>query len=245
MSTSISIEKLVSIDKLENSNNYHLWKFKVQLVLEERDLFGVVDGSESNSDNEEVKAAEWLKKDKKARVTICLALSDSVLTMVRDSQTAKQVWDKLSSVFENKNLVNRLLMKRRFLTIRMNEGEKVQTHLNLVKSMSEQLIAIGVQVSQEDLIMTLLMSLPTSYEHLITALDSVKSDELTFDYVSAKIISYDMRRQSNQFNSTDESAFPVMSNGTNRPNYQHNPKPFNQHNSNSIQCLLQTVRAHY
>ena len=38
MSTGVSIEKL-------DGTNYHVCKFKMQLVLEDKELFGVIDGT--------------------------------------------------------------------------------------------------------------------------------------------------------------------------------------------------------
>src|ERR1700716_3904432 len=103
--TGVSIEKLDGI-------NYHVWKFKMQLILEDKDLFGVIDGSEVKPEKGDA-SAEWVKRDKKARVTICLAMSDSILATVRSCDTALGVWDKLASVFESKSLVNRLFMRRK------------------------------------------------------------------------------------------------------------------------------------
>ena len=40
MSTGVSIEKL-------DGTNYHVWKFKMQLVLEDKELFGVIDGTDA------------------------------------------------------------------------------------------------------------------------------------------------------------------------------------------------------
>jgi len=45
-----------------------------------------------------------VKRDKKARVTICLALSDSILATVRSCETALSVWEKLASIFESKSV---------------------------------------------------------------------------------------------------------------------------------------------
>src|ERR1700755_560532 len=99
MSTGVSIEKL-------DGTNYHVWKFKMQLVLEDKELFGVIDGTDVKTEG----SVEWVKRDKKARVTICLALSDSILATVRSCDTALSVWEKLASIFESKSLVNRLFV---------------------------------------------------------------------------------------------------------------------------------------
>jgi len=48
MSTGVSIEKL-------DGTNYHVWKFKMQLVLEDKELFGVIDGTDVKAEG----SAEW------------------------------------------------------------------------------------------------------------------------------------------------------------------------------------------
>ena len=204
MSINMSGATGVSIEKLDGTN-YHVWKFKMQLILEDKELYGVIDGSDVKSEKAEG-AADWAKRDKKARVTICLALSDSVLATVRSCDTAVSVWEKLASVFESKSLVNRLFMRRKLLTMKMGEGDALGTHINSIKTLAEQLAAIGAQISEEDLVMTLLMSLPPSYEHFITALESVSESELTYDYVVAKLLNYDLRKKENGAASSGESA---------------------------------------
>ncbi len=199
MSTGVSIEKL-------DGTNYHVWKFKMQLVLEDKELFGFIDGTDVKAEG----SAEWVKRDKKARVTICLALSDSILAAVRSCETALSVWEKLASIFESKSLVNRLFMRRKLLTMKMSEGDALSTHINSIKTLSEQLAAVGAQVSEEDLVMTLLMSLPSSYEHFITALESVSESELTYDYVVAKLMNYDLRKKENGAPSSNEAALVMQ-----------------------------------
>src|SRR4029078_5287093 len=168
--------------------------------------FGVIDGTDVKAEG----SAEWVKRDKKARVTICLALSDSILATVRSCETALSVWEKLASIFESKSLVNRLFMRRKLLTMKMSEGDALSTHINSIKTLSEQLAAVGAQVSEEDLVMTLLMSLPSSYEHFITALESVSESELTYDYVVAKLMNYDLRKKESGAPSSNESALVMQ-----------------------------------
>src|ERR1700712_3274149 len=206
--SSVNMSTGVSIERLDGSN-YHVWKFKMQLILEDKDLYGVIDGTDVKPEKAE-SVAEWVKRDKKARVTICLAVSDSTLATVRSCDTAKSVWDKLASVFESKSLVNRLFMRRKLLTMKMSEGDALSVHINSIKTLSEQLAAIGAQISEEDLVMTLLMSLPTSYEHFITALESVNESELTYDYVVAKLLNFDLRKKENGAPSSVESALVMQ-----------------------------------
>ncbi len=46
-------------------------------------------------------------------------------------------------------------------------------HINKVKALADQLACLEVPVKDEDVVMTLLESLPPSYEYLITALETL------------------------------------------------------------------------
>ena len=80
---SSSTSSIHSIDKL-NGSNYHAWKFKIQMVLIDKDIWDVIDGSEEEPMAESSVAASgaWNKKDKKALATICLSVTDSELVYV-------------------------------------------------------------------------------------------------------------------------------------------------------------------
>src|SRR5688572_26736591 len=67
------------INKFDGTN-FHTWKFKMQMVLEERELWDVVSGEvklehcQTESDQ-----AMYRKKSRKAMAIICLAMEDSQL----------------------------------------------------------------------------------------------------------------------------------------------------------------------
>ena len=65
------------IDKFDGSN-FHVWKFKMQMVLEDRDLWdvtcGVVKPEHCLTADDQ---ATYKRKARKAFVIICLAMEDS------------------------------------------------------------------------------------------------------------------------------------------------------------------------
>ena len=70
----------------------------------------------------------------------------------------------------------------------MQEGEDVFDHINHVKALADQLVRMEVIVRDGDTVMTLLESLPPSYEYLNTALETKVREEITMDYVTAQLI---------------------------------------------------------
>ncbi|KAF1316242.1 Integrase catalytic core protein, partial [Globisporangium splendens] len=182
------------INKFEGTN-FHAWKFKMQMVLEERDLWEVVSGEvKLEHCVSEMDQATFKRKSRKAMAIICLAMEDSQLPLVRSSSGAHDAWSKLEDHFEKKSLANKLFLRRRFFTTMMEEGDDVLAHINKVKTLAEQLDAVGAPVSEEDLVITLLGSLSESYQFLITALES-RSDTLTWELVTSRLLHEDMKRK--------------------------------------------------
>ena len=63
--------------------NFHLWKFKMQLVLEDKDIWGIVKGDEVEPTAEgttETQRRQFQRREKKAFATTCLSLGDEQLS---------------------------------------------------------------------------------------------------------------------------------------------------------------------
>lgn len=66
-------------------------------------------------------------------------------------------------------------------------------HLKQMKGLTDQLGAIGAVIEEEDQIVTLLGSLPSSYATIVTALET-KLDNLTLQFVQQALINEEQKR---------------------------------------------------
>ncbi|CEG43591.1 gag-pol polyprotein [Plasmopara halstedii] len=121
-------------------------------------------------------------------------MEDSQLPLVRSSSGAHDAWSRLEGHFEKRNLANKLFLHRRFFTTMMEEGDDVLEHINKLKTLAEQLDAVGAPVSEDDLVITFLRSISDSYQFLITALES-RADTLTWELVTSRLLHEDMKRK--------------------------------------------------
>uniref|UniRef100_A0AAV1T0R4 Retrovirus-related Pol polyprotein from transposon TNT 1-94-like beta-barrel domain-containing protein n=1 Tax=Peronospora matthiolae TaxID=2874970 RepID=A0AAV1T0R4_9STRA len=121
-------------------------------------------------------------------------MEDSQLPLVRSAENAYDAWSRLEGHYEKKSLANTLFLRRRFFTTMMREGDDKLEHINKLKTLAEQLDAVGAPVSEDDLVITLLSSLSESYQFLITALES-RSDSLTWDLVTSRLMHEDLKRK--------------------------------------------------
>uniref|UniRef100_H3H9W0 Integrase catalytic domain-containing protein n=1 Tax=Phytophthora ramorum TaxID=164328 RepID=H3H9W0_PHYRM len=178
-----------------NGTNFHTWKFKMQMVLEERELWEVTSGEvKLEHCTTTADQATFKRKSRKALAIICLAMEDSQLPLVRSAKDAHDAWSRLEGHFEKKSLANKLFLRRRFFTTMMDEGDDVLEHINKLKTLAEQLDAVGAPVSEDDLVITLLGSLSESYQFLITALES-RADSLSWELVTSRLLHEDMKRK--------------------------------------------------
>lgn len=182
------------INKFDGTN-FHTWKFKMRMVLEERDLWEVTSGEiKLEHCTTALDQSTFKRKSRKALAIICLAMEDSQLPLVRSAKDAYDAWSRMEGHFEKKSLANKLFLRRRFFTTMMGEGDDVLEHINKVKTLAEQLDAVGAPVSEDDLVITLLASLSESYQFLITALES-RADSLTWELVTSRLLHEDLKRK--------------------------------------------------
>ena len=98
----------IEIEKF-NGQSFELWNLKMEDLLVDKDQWIVVDlGTKPTGVSDE----EWKKLDRKAKSTIRLCVSDSVLLNVTGEATAKALWDKLGTLYQSKSLVNKLFMQK-------------------------------------------------------------------------------------------------------------------------------------
>jgi hypothetical protein len=140
--------------------------------------------------------------DRKAKSTIRLCLSDSVLLNVSEEATAKDLWEKLGKLYQSKSLVNKLFLRKKLYNLRMRDGDSVAEHLNAFNTVVSQLVSIDIKISDEDKCISLLCSLPYSWDSLVVAIGS-NTTSLKFEEVVSSLLSEEMRRKNMEGHSTD------------------------------------------
>ncbi len=70
----------------------------------------------------------------------------------------------------------------------MQEGKDLLDHIDKVKALEDQFASLKVPVEDENVVIDLLESLPTSYDYLITALETLNLKDLTIEFMMAKLL---------------------------------------------------------
>ncbi|CAI7839154.1 unnamed protein product [Closterium sp. NIES-53] len=186
--------------------NYSAWKFKFQVLMMERGLWGFFDGTEKKSDDESSIAA-WKKKDQKAFATLIsrigINLVSSVRMCIKLEASAHEAWKRLETIHVNKTLHGKILARNAFYTVKMRAGESMHEYATRVEELGETFMDLGGTVTEEDWILTLLCGLPKEWSTVITTLDSMQ-DTWTKEMVVGRLLHEESRRR--QFANESEGA---------------------------------------
>lgn len=181
----------MSTDKLEvhrfDGKDFYLWKFQMKIFLLGQELWGYVDGSIAKP-AEAAPAAEWTKKDHRAMMFLTQALARSQLSYVVNCDTAKDIWDRLSSIHEQKDKSSIHMVQAQFYEYRKDPKDDIATHITKVESLARRLKDLGEEQKESAIITKILCSLPSSYRGLLSAWDSTPVAEQTLAKLTARLL---------------------------------------------------------
>lgn len=82
----------------------------------------------------------------------------------------------------------RLYARRKIYSAKMKDGKKVSVYIALVQQMASNLISMGLEIQDLDIAMTVLMGLPEKFENLNVAIDTLKENDITLDFVKSRLV---------------------------------------------------------
>ncbi|KAH9722966.1 Integrase catalytic domain-containing protein [Citrus sinensis] len=164
-----------------NRNNFSWWKIKIKAVLRKNNCLAAIGERPI-----EITDDKWNEIDGNAISDLHLALENGVLFSVAEKNTAKEIWDTLTKLYEAKSLHNKIFLKRKLYTLRIAESTMVTDHINTLKTPFSQFTMLGHNIEENERTELLLQSLPDSYDQLIINLTNNNPvDSLVFDDVVA------------------------------------------------------------
>jgi len=166
------------------------------MVLNLRDLWGVVDGTEAkpepSASHEEHK--KWHLNDLEARAQITLTLKDVPLTLVLDATTAKECWDKLLSRYERRAEQWIGFLMEEVFRKTLSDAEPLEPQINALTRAARTITNLGLQLDDKLVAWAIISSLPPSFYTLQTILSASNPSDLSPEYVLEQVILYEKRR---------------------------------------------------
>lgn len=181
-----------------NGLNYHNWKFRVEMLMAQENISEFIEEAENyDTITDEARKIEKHRKDKKAQSIIVQCVEDTQLECLRNKKTAYEMWIALKEKYEKKGLPGKMFLKKKLLSMKMKEGESLEKFIHDFEEIVRQLKSADSELKDEDLTCTLLLSLPPSYDTMVTVIENLP--DLTFEMVKTKLLAeYEKRTVSTE-----------------------------------------------
>ena len=114
----------------------------------------------------------WRKGQGIVMTLIGTSIPDDVFNHISAGGTAREVWDALRQDYEDHTLMTTVDLVQWFRTKQCEEKDNVCTHFQELSDLHNQLAVIGKTVDDDNFTATLLASLPPSYNHACTLINS-------------------------------------------------------------------------
>lgn len=198
-----------------DGTNYNNWKYRIRAALDEKDLLDYVDEHlevitlhENDRDYR-----KHLKKEKACKSLLIKHIADSQLEYIKDKTMAKDIYDTLQSVFERNSVAGQLLLRKRLSTLKYDGHTDMSKHLLEFDNIIRELKGIGAKLEEIDVICQLLLTMPQSYDSLVTSFETLHPETLNIEFVKSRLLNEYRKRNINKRNGTFD--------GTNPPTAMH------------------------
>ena len=185
-------EDKLTVSKLEGSKNWQVWKYQMQTVLEAKDLWGHVDGTKTRPEDAGQQPA-FDRSERKTKALLVTSINSDLVYLITECTTSKQIWDKLKERFQRDTIASKLFLKQKFFSLKMKDDDSIEEHLRHMKEITDQLAAINAPIPEDEHIVAILLSLPRTYNTIVTAL-TAKGDELHLAQVQQALINEEEKR---------------------------------------------------
>lgn len=127
-------------------------------------------------------------------------LEDKFLNHVMTCNTAKEMWDKLKSIFEHQSQISVHLLQKKFFSMEYKDCT-VADFVSQLEDIRTQLKNLGEELGEKMVITKIIMSLPESLKHIISAWESTPTDRQTLSELTSRLLVEEERvKQSEQTN---------------------------------------------
>ena len=216
-----------------NGSNFPTWKIQIRMVLMKQGVWKIVDGTEVAPDRNNIAAvSKYNDRRDKALSSLVLSVEPSLLYLLGDPQDPVIVWKKLCDQFQKKTWSNKLILRRKLLSLKPKENESIQGYIKEMVETFDALSVIGEAVEEEERVEHILASLGLleKYSMLVTAFEACP-EVPKLEVVTEKLLNEERKiieRSQGYFGNKAESSShdALLVNSGNKPKHSGPPTCF-------------------
>lgn len=178
----MSSSYLANVPKLKGRENFDDWAFAVENLL-------ILEGADKYLKQEETDGTDAAASaaDAKTRAKMILTIDSSLFVHIKDTTTAKGLWTKLRSMFDDSGFSRRISLLRHLISIRLESCENMTNYVTQIVETSQRLKGTGFAISEEWVGSLLLAGLPERFMPMIMAIEH-SGIQITTDAIKSKLL---------------------------------------------------------
>ncbi|MCO5573286.1 hypothetical protein L7F22_027055 [Adiantum nelumboides] len=149
-----------------NQHNYGSWKLKMQTLLMIKNMWKIVMREEPRPAHGDQRN-DGDRRALQAQGLININVKDTLVGYIRSATSAKEAWDILARRFEGKSIIKVMHLKNEATK---SSSESVHEYLLKLRNIQDELAAMGEEVSDADMIQSILKGIKKEYKNFVNSL---------------------------------------------------------------------------
>lgn len=156
--------------------------------------------------------------DIKAQGILISSVDNLIIRHLMCCKEAFGMWEKLNSVHDLQSEVSIHLLQQQFYEVKKSPEDTIELHIAKIEELAERLRNLGEPLSEKMVITKILMALPPTFSHFVSAWESYDESKRNLKNLTNRLVLEQSRMNNND---VESRAFPVKK--QNRPKEHKKP----------------------